>query len=252
MFKNGKIILYLCVFSSFLSGCVGNAESSKTEKTDIETSVAEFYKTDYDFEESYIRYDEQGNEYAQMYVKGTVIRNPFQIHMKYLNPNSKILEMYMYGDEAHPDRIALTNDSDEWKKINSGVYAHEYGYSRVLKFEKDREESINDKKTLVYTTSYVEDMGKTYRMDQEIPYTIYQEYYMDKETLQLVRIITDTTDARIKKEIAQMSQMDSISVEEAAEKVANDKNIKNASYNKEILDIYNYGNAANLSIPNVQ
>lgn len=49
-----------------------------------------------------------------------------------------------------------------------------------------------------------------------------------------------------------MSQMDGISVEEAAEKVANDKNIKNASYNKEILDIYNYGNAANLSIPNVQ
>ena len=37
MFKNGKNILYLCVFSSFLSGCVGNAESSKTEKTDIET-----------------------------------------------------------------------------------------------------------------------------------------------------------------------------------------------------------------------
>nr|WP_288974190.1 hypothetical protein [uncultured Blautia sp.] len=74
---------------------------------------------------------------------------------------------------------------------------------------------------------------------------------MDKATLQPVRIITDTTDARVKKEIAQIVQMDNVAVEDAAQKVEKDENFKNKTYDKEILDIYNYGNATDLSIPDV-
>ncbi|QJU14040.1 hypothetical protein HL650_05970 [Blautia pseudococcoides] len=114
-----------------------------------------------------------------MHIKGTVIHEPFQVHMKYLNTDSKLSEVYLYGDEKNPDTIALTDDSDEWRKINSVVYTHEYGYGHELKFEKDREETINDIETIVYTTSYTEDMGETYKLEQKIPYTIYQEYYLD-------------------------------------------------------------------------
>nr|WP_288974188.1 hypothetical protein [uncultured Blautia sp.] len=107
----------------------------------------------------------QGNECRKMHIKGTVIHVPFQVHMKYLNTDSKLSEVYLYGDEKNPDTIALTDDSDEWRKINSVVYTHEYGYGHELKFEKDREETINDIETIVYTTSYTEDMGETYKLE---------------------------------------------------------------------------------------
>lgn len=45
--------------------------------------------------------------------------------------------------------------------------------------------------------------------------------------------------------------MDNVAVEDAAQKVEKDENFKNKTYDKEILDIYNYGNATDLSIPDV-
>lgn len=234
----------ICLIPFLFSGCNNTSSESKSG---IEKAVADFYEADYDYEKIDEAYNKNTDSYSNTVYEGQVFNNPYKEHFEVVSPDSNSITKEIYYDNnwifgsvrAH----VLTDDGWVLQTVSRN---RPMGYGKELQFKLDREETIDGKKVEVYTTEYTESVSKLYQIQEDITYTVKQEYYLDKEQKVLIRIVSDTSDCIEKTAIANDMSANGYTLEQAQNNV---KQQLPASQQKDNLNIFNYGNATEIEWP---
>ena len=215
-------------------------------KTGIEKAIADFYEADYDYERIDEVYDKDTDTYSKTVYEGQVFNNPYKEHMKVVSPDRNSITNEIYYDKnwifgsirAH----ILTDDGWVLQTVSR---SQPNGYGKELQYKLDREETIDGKMAEVYTTEYTESVSKLFQIQEDLTYTVKQEYYLDKDRQVLIRIVSDMTDCNEKTAIANDMSANGSTLEQAQ------NNVKQlpASQQKDTLNISNYGNATEIEWP---
>jgi hypothetical protein len=116
-----------------------------------------------------------------------------------------------------------------------------------LHFKFDREDTIDGKDVEIYTAEYTKNISEAYQIQDDLTYTVKQEYYLDKDRNILIRVVTDLSDMSEKIAIANDMSANRSTIEEAE----NNFEQINGLQQKEILNIYNYGNPTEIKWPEI-
>ena len=140
------------------------------------------------------------------------------------------------------DSYVLSKDGWVSQKVTQN---RPYGYGKELQYQLDREETIDGEAVEVYTAEYTDNIAEAFQIQEDLTYTVKQEYYLDKDDGILVRVVTDLADMNKKVAIANDMSANGSTLAEAEK---NSEQIAGLQQ-KEILNIYNYGNPTAITWP---
>jgi hypothetical protein len=220
MKKQYLVVLLICLILLTLSGCNTTGNEGESE---IEKAVADFYQAGYDYEKIIETYDQDTDKYTKVILAGQVWQNPYKEHVKV-------------------DSYVLSKDGWVSQKVTQN---RPYGYGKELQYQLDREETIDGEAVEVYTAEYTDNIAEAFQIQEDLTYTVKQEYYLDKDDGILVRVVTDLADMNKKVAIANDMSANGSTLAEAEK---NSEQIAGLQQ-KEILNIYNYGNPTAITWP---
>ena len=243
MKKQYLVVLLICLILLTLSGCNTTGNEGESE---IEKAVADFYQAGYDYEKIIETYDQDTDKYTKVILAGQVWQNPYKEHVKVISSDDEYLWeeiFYEKGDDADTvDSYVLSKDGWVSQKVTQN---RPYGYGKELQYQLDREETIDGEAVEVYTAEYTDNIAEAFQIQEDLTYTVKQEYYLDKDDGILVRVVTDLADMNKKVAIANDMSANGSTLAEAekiSEQIA-------GLQQKEILNIYNYGNPTAITWP---
>lgn len=242
MKKAGWICVVLCAVC--LTACGGK----NVQEGSIEHIVADFYEAGYDYQKERVICDEETGEAleTQMMAEGQVFAEPYREHVKYLSDESEsalVQEAYFEETKAGVCALLVTEGEDGVKKQNM-TRSMPYGYGEDISFAQQDDTVMDGREVLVYVGEYQVDIGEKYRLSGELVATIPQEYYVDKETGVLLRIVTDVTDLNRKNQAAVDVSVNGTELEKALADAETEQPCE-----KEILTIRNYGEPTEFQMP---
>lgn len=230
-------LFIILLFIVLLFGC---NSANDIDKIGIEKIVDAFYEADYDYERITETYNKDTDTYTSVIIDGQVFNKPYKEHYKVVSSETEPIakEIFIENDKA---RI-LTNEGWMTQTVSRGRPA---GYGKATEFKLDREETLDGKSVEIYTAEYTEKVSELYQIQEELEYTIKQEYYLNKEQQVLIRIVTDWTDRNEKIAIANDMSANGATLEQAQNNVA----LLPTLQQKETLNIFNMGNATEFEWP---
>lgn len=240
MKKRIKTISFLIFIILMFTSC----DETKNEKT-IDTIVSNFFNGSYEYSKTNTCcVDNKDHNSTVTVVEGKVTRNPYKEYVRIVENADSALwtEAYYYGNGKVVN--ALIKTSEGWQKTKMKV-EHPYGYEEKLDFKFDREEKIDGSINKVYTTEYKINIGKKYRINEELECTVKQEYYIDNEKQILTRIDTDLTDLNQKTYIANDISVNRETLDIAQKNMEQQKNLSEI----EQLEIFNFNGEIDIDIP---
>lgn len=226
------IILFLAVL---LTGCT----RSDNKKSEIETAVQNFYKSNYEYEKITTKY--VNGEKKNVILEGKITHSPYREYIKATSSDVERSwsEGYFYGDGEVIQ--ALIKIDNEWQNTTMKI-ERPYGYGEDLIFDISENSSDSSQ---IYYAKYTIDIGKRYRLDETIEATINQKYYFDNNKKQLTCIETDLTEYNEKVFIANDISANGVSLETAQKDLENAGNLSET----EQLNILNYNDSMVIELP---
>lgn len=181
---NKLLVVCIMTFSFSLIGC------GTTETDSIATAYEDLYESNFTYTEVHNIVDDNATSYAY---NGEFTADPYIKHLTVVQGEALWSEVYAY--EVEDELKGVLKVDGEWQE--GLVDRTEFiGYENRESIEVlSQEETIIDGVTYtVYDTEYVMDAGEEYDLEEKIEATVSQQYYINKETGKLERIITDATD----------------------------------------------------------
>ncbi len=226
------------------AGCGGQDadQAESLDQEEIAEIVEEFQQGNYE----YRKISTSGPDRKEVFAcEGKVIRDPYEEYVRvadeYAELSSAQSETYYTGDVSGYRAQVKSPDGSivEQQDIQPPAL---YGYGEDLSFSYDRSESVDGVQCDVYASEYGDTVGgEADRPNTEaMEITIRQEYYIDPNKKQVVRVDTDLGEWNRASAIANemmsaASTGNPISLEEA------EKNVENRDFSSgEILEISNF------------
>lgn len=240
MKKAGWICVVLCAVC--LTACGGK----NMPEGSIEHIVADFYEAGYDYQKELVICDAETGETlgTQMVAEGQIFAEPYREHVKYLSDESGsalVQEAYFEETKAGVRAVLVTEDGTKKQNVTRSM---PYGYGEDISFAQQDDTVIDDREVLVYVGEYQVDIGEKYRLSEELVATVPQEYYVDKETGVLLRIVTDITDLNRKNQAAVDVSANGTELQKALADAETEQPCE-----KEILTIRHYGEPTEFQMP---
>ena len=198
-----KYTIYIILLISIISfsGC----RLSKSE--DMFFSVFdELYASDF----SYIKSDTLSvdNEQITYIYNGEVTSNPYTEHVSVEQGEALWQEIYYSGEGEYVNaKISVDGEWQEQKTKREFFY----GYGEDIRIVSESETTLDGIECVVYYTEYTEVLGD----DNALEADIIQEYYIEKESGKLCRIVTDITELQRMIYIANDMSANGTALEEA-------------------------------------
>lgn len=242
MKKTWAILSIICLSVFLLTGC---QSASEKETSEIEKIAENFFKSDYDYEETTTYYDVNGRIRNMQVIEGQLFQEPYKEHLR-VTPYSRTIkgtssELYRTGKWNFITVYAPT--ANGWVK-QMQQRTHPHGFGRDLTFSAARQDTT-DENLEIYSAEYTVDDGKTYNLKEDLSAVISQKYYLDKDKKILVRIETDLTESNKKYAMSIDMFENGSTMKQAEEKVTKMNDIKQTV----VLNIYNLGNATEFDLP---
>ena len=217
-------------------------------ETHIVTAVADFYQAEYDYEKFIVTFDKDTDKRSEVISEGLVLQDPYKEHIKVVSSKNEALwkEIYYEKSEISGKVDAYIATKDGWV-LQRVTRNRPHGYGEDLHFKFDREDTIDGKDVEIYTAEYTKNISEAYQIQDDLTYTVKQEYYLDKDRNILIRVVTDLSDMSEKIAIANDMSANRSTIEEAE----NNFEQINGLQQKEILNIYNYGNPTEIKWPEI-
>ena len=198
--------------------------------------VNEFHNSNYE----YIKTSVSGvNDDVSSVFEGRIIANPYEEYYRVSDDFSAAsvcrklykrsgLKLHHAGQRLSGNIVVQQNTQPSPR----------YGYGEDLSFTFDRTETIDGAVCEVYKTEYQDTAGGEPSLPntEEVEFTIRQEYYINPESRQVVRVDTDLEDRVRANEIIMIMQNQNVSLEEAGEQAEN-RDFSSG----EILEVFNIG-----------
>ena len=240
-----KKICLCIIFSVTLLG-VSSCSNNKNQE-EIANIVQEFHNSNYEYIKTSIT---GANDDVTSIYYGKLIANPYEeyVHIDDKFSDSFIVqEMYYY--ENADGFIVQTKNADGSIVVQENInppYPY-YGYNKDLSFTFDRKETVDGVECDVYKTEYKDTVGGEPDRPNTVPIEVIipQEYYINMDQKQVVRVDTDLRDLSKANGIINIMQSQGVSLETAKENASN----LNFS-NKEILEVFNVN--GNIQIESLQ
>ena len=205
------------LISSGLMAC-----SDHMDQEEVADIVNEFHNSNYE----YVKTSVSGvNDDVLSVLEGRVIADPYEEYYRVsddFSADSVLQEAYISG--TGPNYTIQAKDSSGNMVAQQNVQpSPRYGYGQDLSFTFDRNETIDSTACEVYKTEYQDTAGGEANLPntEEIAFPIRQEYYINPESRQVVRVDTDLEDRTRANEIIMLMQNQNLSLEEAEEQVEN-------------------------------
>lgn len=242
MKKTWAIRSVICLSVFLLTGC---QSASEKETSEIAGIVENFFKSDYDYEETTTYYDVDGRIRIMQVIEGQLFQDPYKEHLR-VTPYSRTIkgtssDLYRTGKWNFITAYVPTDNG--WVK-QMQQRAHPHGFGRDLTFSSGKQDT-NDPNLEIYSAEYTVDDGKSYKLNEDLSAVISQKYYVDKDKKILVRIETDLTEMNKKHAMIVDMVENGSTMKQAKEKVAKMNDITQTV----VLDIYNLGNATDFDLP---
>ena len=230
--KRFSICAIFGIISFGLMACSGHMDQE--EAADI---VNEFHNCNYE----YIKTSVSGvNDDVSSVFEGRIIANPYEEYYRVsddFSAASVLQEAYISGAGSNYTMQAKDSSGNIVVQQNTQP-SPRYGYGEDLSFTFDRTETIDGAVCEVYKTEYQDTAGGEPSLPntEEVEFTIRQEYYINPESRQVVRVDTDLEDRVRANEIIMIMQNQNVSLEEAGEQAEN-RDFSSG----EILEVFNIG-----------
>lgn len=239
-----KKVGWICavLFTVFLTAC----GEKKAPEGSIEWIVADFYETGYDYQKELVICDAETGEVleTQMVAEGQIFAEPYREHVKYLSDESGSAlaqEAYFEETKLGVRAVLVTEDGAKEQNVTRSM---PYGYGENISFAQQDDTIMDDREILVYVGEYQVDIGENYRLSEKLIATVTQEYYVDKETGVLLRIVTDITDLNRKNQTAADISANGADLKTALAEAEIEQPCK-----KEIMTIEHYGEPTEFQMP---
>lgn len=236
----------VCVISGTmliaLFGCGGQNQAEALDQEKVAEIVGEFQQGNYEYRK--ISTSGPGQEEVFAY-EGKVIHDPYEEYVRIADEYAELSSMqsesyYTENGSGYSVQVKSPDGSiTEQQDIQPPFL---YGYGEELSFSYDREERVNGVRCNVYTTNYQDTVGgePDFPGTEPIDFTIRQEYYIDPDKKQVVRVDTDLGERNRANEII-MSMVSAQSIGDPISQEEAEENVENRDFSAgEILEISNF------------
>ena len=233
-----------------LFGCGGQNRAEALNQEEVAEIVEEFQQGSYEYRKTSTSGPDQEEVLAY---EGKIIRDPYEEYVRiadeYAEMSSLVSEMYYTRDESgYSAQIKSPNGSITEQHIQPPTRYGYYGYGEELSFTYDREERVNDVRCNVYKAEYQDTVGgePDFPGTEPIDFTIRQEYYIDPDKKQVVRVDTDLGERDRANEII-MSMVSAQSIGDPISQEEAEENVENRDFSAgEILEISNFNGSIDI------
>ena len=182
-----KFVAMICCLTGVvaLTGCSSVAKQYNT----IPEAYEKLYNSNFTYSVSSTKYDINDELITFEYV-GEHATNPYVEHKTYPEGQGFWQEIYYYGNGPIVSYKGLCDG--EWL---SDTVQREYfnGYGEEITVTSVKEETVDGVKYTVYNAKYSVEAGAKYGLSESIEATVTQQYFLEKENGQLVRIVSELT-----------------------------------------------------------
>ena len=219
-----KWIVVSVLAALMLAGCSSKAPTSTGSATPpakelpkddlaVQDIVTAFFDNNYAYTETTEEYleDDPGAP-SPTVVEGKLIVSPY---LEYRKANDS--EVYFTGEGNTVAKI--TGKDGAWARSDvKRTYAYGYG-KKDLTFTQTAKQDTSNSSVILYTTEYTQEIVAPNNPNLKLSAVISQTYYINEDTKQVVRIVTDLTDYTRKNHMLATMMENGISEEEAAKDV---------------------------------
>lgn len=195
MKNSWKAIASMCLLLTGILGLCGCTSTESENGKLISSALEDMYSSNFTYTVSTTAYN-MDDELVTYNYTGEYTANPYVEHQVYeTDEYSYWKEIYYYSDsDDSGDVVQYQGLHDgEWLVEKAGkIYVK--GYDEDIKIVSQKEETIDGEVYIVYSTEYTTEASRLYGLSEKVEATVSQQYYLEKESGKIARIVTDCTD----------------------------------------------------------